>query len=90
MEQVASDSTATKALEATEAQLYSLDGDKSAWNLVKTGALVKDDIKADDVMCIDVGMKIFVTVGNDAPVSTTYLGWPRVSSSSVAIVLVSF
>lgn len=45
-------------------QLYSLDG---SWKLVKEGLLNRLDIRSDDVMCVDVGAKIFITVGQSAP-----------------------
>ena len=45
--------------------LWSLEDGK--WNKVKEGTLTYDDIKDDDVMCIDIGVTLFVTVGSTAP-----------------------
>lgn len=45
--------------------LYSLEDSK--WHKEKDGTLSYDDVKDDDVMCIDIGTCLFVMVGTTAP-----------------------
>ena len=60
------ESAAFKPIEWTEPTLYALEDDKT-WLEAHKGLLAATDIPSDDVMLIDVGQKLFVCIGSEAP-----------------------
>eukprot|EP00802_Teleaulax_amphioxeia_P015053 Tamp_15136.p1 GENE.Tamp_15136~~Tamp_15136.p1 ORF type:complete len:248 (-),score=72.02 Tamp_15136:311-1054(-) len=55
-------------IDVQKIELYSMDDSTLEFVKVAEGPLQKDQLRHDDVMLINVGEKIFVSVGDEAPV----------------------